>query len=303
MGGSFAHAGDCALKLFLLGAGYSARALARLAALGGWQVAGTTRSPDGFGRLEQAGIAPFVFDGASIGSGMANALGRTTHLVVSVAPSSEGGSDAVFPLVADAVRAAMPALEWIGYFSTVGVYGDRDGGWVDEDSECRPRPGRSTARLAAERDWQALAAERGVPIAVMRLSGIYGPGRNALVNLAEGTARRLIKPGQVFNRIHVDDIAGSTLMLAGARKGGVFNVTDDEPAPPQDVVEYAANLMGVAPPAEIDFATAELSPMARSFYGENKRVSNARLKAEGYRFVHPDYRSALGAMWRDGNWR
>jgi nucleoside-diphosphate-sugar epimerase len=288
--------------MFLLGAGYSARALARMAIDAGWQVAGTTRSPDKLGALEKAGIAPLLFDGSRVDAPMAAALEDTTHLVVSVGPSAEGGSDTLFGLMAEQVRSAMPALAWVGYFSTVGVYGDRDGGWVDENSECRPRPGRSEARLAAEHDWADLASERGVPIALLRLSGIYGPKRNALVNLAEGTARRLVKPGQVFNRVHVDDIAGATLMLAAARTAGVFNVTDDEPAPPQDVVAFAAALMGVEPPPETAFEEAELSPMARSFYGENKRVSNAKLKQAGYQFRHPDYRAALRAMWQSGNW-
>jgi nucleoside-diphosphate-sugar epimerase len=289
--------------MFLLGAGYSARALAGRAIDAGWQVAGTTRSPEKLDALEKAGIAPLLFDGSQVDAAMAAAMEDTTHLVVSVGPSAEGGSDALFGLMAEKVRSAMPVLAWIGYFSTVGVYGDRDGGWVDEDSECRPRPGRSEARLEAERDWARLASERGVPIAILRLSGIYGPKRNALVNLAEGTARRLVKPGQVFNRIHVDDIAGATLMLAASRTAGTFNVTDDEPAPPQDVVAFAAGLMGVEPPLETAFEDAELSPMARSFYGENKRVSNAKLKQAGYAFRHPDYRAALRAMWQSGNWR
>ncbi len=179
----------------------------------------------------------------------------------------------------------MPNLRWIGYLSTIGVYGNHDGAWIDETAECKPRAGRSDNRREAEKEWEALAAKRGVPLAILRLSGIYGPGRNAFVNLANGTARRLIKPGQVFNRIHVDDIAGSLAHLARHETGGIFNVTDDEPAPPQDVVAYAAERMGVALPPEIPFETAELTPMARSFYGENKRVSNAKLKATGYRFV------------------
>jgi nucleoside-diphosphate-sugar epimerase len=162
---------------------------------------------------------------------------------------------------------------------------------------------RSQLRVAAEQDWLAFGRERGVPVAVLRLSGIYGPGRNAFVNLEKGTARRLVKPGQVFNRIHVDDIAGALRHLAQARTAGIFNVTDDAPAPPQDVVAYAAELMGVEPPPEISFETAQLSPMARSFYGENKRVSNAGIKAQSYRFAYPDYRAALKHMWAHGEWR
>lgn len=291
------------MKLFLLGAGYSARRLAEKAMAEGASVAGTTRSEQKFDRLRRSGVEPILFDGTSIGPEMAAALDEATHLVISVGPSSEGGSDAVFDRIASKVKDAMPALTWIGYYSTVGVYGDRNGDWVDEDSECRPRPGRSTERLAAERAWQALAAARGLPIAILRLPGIYGAGRNAFVNLEEGSARRIVKQGQVFSRIHVEDIAGATLMLANERHDGIVNVTDNEPAPAQDVVTYAAGLMGVTPPPETAFEDAELSPMARSFYAENKRVSNRRLKALGYRLVYPDYRAALEAMWREGNWR
>jgi nucleoside-diphosphate-sugar epimerase len=194
-------------------------------------------------------------------------------------------------------------LQWIGYLSTVGVYGDHQGKWVDEAGETRPVSRRSQLRVAAEQDWLGFGNEHDVPVAVLRLSGIYGPGRNAFVNLERGTARRLVKPGQVFNRIHVDDISGALRHLAASRNAGIFNVTDDEPAPPQDVVTYAAKLMGIAPPPEIAFEAAQLSPVARSFYGENKRVSNARIKAAGYRFAFPDYRVALEHMWKAGDWR
>lgn len=197
----------------------------------------------------------------------------------------------------------MPVLRWAGYLSTVGVYGNHDGAWVDEDSELRPKSARATARVAAERDWLAAGSAAGVPVAVLRLSGIYGPGRNALVNLERGTAKRTVKPGQVFNRIHVADIAGALAFLGERRLGGVFNVTDDEPGPPQDVVTYAASLMGVAPPPEVPYDRVEMTPMARSFWADNKRVSNARLKAAGYAFRFPNHRGALDAMWRDGSWR
>jgi nucleoside-diphosphate-sugar epimerase len=157
-------------------------------------------------------------------------------------------------------------------------------------------------RLAAENEWLALGQKISLPVAILRLSGIYGPGRNAFVNLVNGTAKRLIKPDQVFNRIHCDDIAGALWHLAGHNLGGVFNVTDNEPAPPQDVVAYAAKLMEVEAPPEIPFETAQLSPMARSFYGENKRVSNAAIKAAGYDFQFRDYRSAFERMWATDSW-
>ncbi len=289
------------MRIFLFGAGYSARAFARLAAGEADAIAGTTRSESKADALRAAGIQPFLFDGADVSPQIAAELAQATHLVISAAPTELG--DPVIAAAHDLLVGATPALRWIAYLSTVGVYGNHDGAWIDETAECRPRPGRSDNRLEAEKEWSDLARERGVPLAILRLSGIYGPGRNALVNLENGTARRIVKPGQIFNRIHVDDIAGSLLHLARHETGGVFNVTDDEPSPPQDVVAFAAGLKGVAPPPEIEFDTADLTPMARSFYGENKRVSNAKLKAAGYRFIHPNYRAALTAMWEKSNWR
>ncbi len=288
-------------RIFIFGAGYSGKAFAAARSDPTIEIAGTTRSPEKFEGLRRAGVEPFVFDGAALSSDMAERLERTTHLIVSIAPEEAG--DPVLNAARQTIEEQMPCLRWIGYLSTVGVYGDHSGGWVDETSECRPVSRRSVMRVAAEREWLALGEETGLPVAILRLSGIYGPGRNAFVNLAAGTAKRLVKQGQVFNRIHVDDIAGALWHLIGHDKGGVFNVTDDLPAPPQDVVAYAAGLMGVEPPPEIPFETAQLSPMARSFYGENKRVSNAAIKQAGYRFRYPDYRSAFDAMWAAQNWQ
>ncbi|ANT49161.1 SDR family oxidoreductase [Mesorhizobium amorphae] len=285
-------------RILIFGAGYSGKAFAR-ANSDAAPIFGTTRSPEKFEALRQAGVTPLRFDGA-LTPEIGEALRATTHLIVSVAPEEVG--DPVLSAARDAI-ASMPALQWIAYLSTVGVYGDHGGGWVDETAECRPVSKRSVMRVSAEQDWLELGQEIGRPAAILRLSGIYGPGRNALVNLADGTARRLVKPGQVFNRIHCDDIAGALWHLAGANRGGIFNVTDDLPAPPQDVVAYAASLMGVTPPPEIPFETAQLSPMARSFYGENKRVANAAIKAAGYNFRFPDYRAAFDHMWANGNWR
>jgi nucleoside-diphosphate-sugar epimerase len=288
------------VNIFIFGAGYSAKAFARDRALPETVVSGTTRSPDKFDDLRNAGIAPLIYDGDPSPE-LLQALDLTTHLVVSIAP--DDGGDPVLQAFSDTIRRSMPKLEWIGYLSTVGVYGDHQGGWVQETAECRPVSRRSKLRVEAEQAWQSLADEVGKPLAILRLSGIYGPGRNAFVNLDNGTAKRLIKAGQVFNRIHAADIAGALWHLANRNLGGIFNVTDDEPAPPQDVVAYAADLMGVAPPPEIPFETAQLSPMARSFYGENKRVSNGKLKATGYAFRFPNYRGALLTMWNDDTWR
>ena len=203
---------------------------------------------------------------------------------------------------ADIVAAA--DLAWIGYLSTVGVYGRYGGAWVTERTTPHPVRGRSTMRLAAERAWQGLGTERGLPVAIFRLAGIYGPGRNAFVRIAAGGAHRVVKPGQVFNRIHLDDIVGSLMAGLAARAAGIFNVADDEPAPAEEVVAHAADLMGVPAPPEVPFELADLSPMARSFYDDNKRVLNRRLKEElGVTLRYPTYRAGLAALWRDGVWR
>ena len=285
-------------QIFIFGAGYSGKAFAR-ANRDAAVILGTTRSDEKFDALRQAGIAPLLFDGALTGE-IGEALAKTTHLVISVAPEEAG--DPVLNAAREAI-AGMPAVEWIGYLSTVGVYGDYGGAWVDETAACRPVSKRSVMRVEAEQAWLKLGAEIGKPVAILRLSGIYGPGRNALVNLENGNARRLVKPDQVFNRIHCDDIAGALWRLIEGNTGGIFNVTDDEPAPPQDVVAYAASLMGVEPPPEIPFDTAQLSPMARSFYGENKRVANAAIKVAGYSLRFSDYRAAFDHMWASGDWR
>lgn len=287
-------------RFLVFGAGYSGQAFAAARPQEA-TIFGTTRSPENFPVLQAAGIDPLLFDGPKALQDLGPVLRSVTHLVVSIAPDDAG--DPVLRLFEHAIENAMPALRWIAYLSTVGVYGDQQGRWIDETAECRPASARSKRRVEAEEAWQELAARRGVPLAVLRLSGIYGPGRNALLNLAEGKARRLVKPGQVFNRIHVADIAGALWHLAERHTGGIFNVSDDLPAPPQDVVAYAAELMGMEQPPEIPFETADLSPMARSFYSENKRVSNAAIRATGYDFRYPDYRQALSAMWADGRWR
>ena len=288
------------MRLFVFGLGFSARAFVREAKDRFEWIGATTRSPEKADAMRAQGITPFLFDGTQKGEGIADALSQATHVLVSIAPDTEG--DPVLLHHRDDLAAAPP--RWIGYLSTVGVYGNHDGAWVDEDTPVTPLSKRSHQRVAAENAWLMLSRQTGIPVQIFRLSGIYGPGRNAFVNFEKGKARRLVKPGQVFNRIHVDDIAG-TLMAAISHEPStrIFNVTDDEPAAPQDVVAHAAELLGVAPPPEQDFETADLSPMARSFYGENKRVSNARVKEElGYRFRFPDYRAALAALHRDG-WR
>ena len=288
-------------NLLIFGCGFSGEAIARLAAGNFAAITGTTRDAAKADRIRNAGAEPLVFDGETLSPELVSRLAGTTHLLVSIAPGEAG--DPVLNAL-EKSEAALPALKWTGYLSTVGVYGDHGGAWVDEQTEPRPASKRSRQRLEAETAWRTFAGARGLPLAVLRLSGIYGPGRNAFVNIANGTARRLVKPGQVFNRIHRDDIAAAALAAARKKADGIFNITDDEPAPPQDVVTFAHELAGVAPPPETDFETADLSPMARSFYGENKRVSNAKSKAElGLAYAFPDYRTALTRMWREESWK
>lgn len=289
------------MRLLLLGAGYSARALARRIAGEAEWIAGTTRGTDNFSALEEAGIRPVPFDGSRIVPELAELMAGATHLVHSAAPDDAG--DPLLRLLPEPLTEAMPQLQWVGYYSTVGVYGNHDGAWVDEKSECRAGSKRGRARIEAEQAWLAAGETAGVAVAVLRLAGIYGPGRNAFIKLDDGSAHRIVKPGQLFSRIHVDDIAGLTRHLALSGTGGVFNLADDEPAAAEAVIAFAAELMGIEPPPEIPFEDAELSPMARSFYEDSRRVSNAKLRDSGYVLRFPNYREGLAAMWRDGSWR
>lgn len=297
-------------KLFIFGAGYSGRALALHMLQRQWDVVGTTRSPEKAAALSAEGVSALIFEGTPTRE-IREALASTTHLLVSIAPSHGMGSkqsgsgslDPALEALGSDIREHMPHLEWIGYWSTVGVYGDHGGDWVDEAAECRPASRRAQMRVDAEAEWQKLGRDTDIPVAILRLGGIYGPGRNAFLKLEEGTAKRIVKPGQVFSRIHVEDIAGSTALLAEKRMGGIFNIADDQPGPPQDVIAYAAQLMSLKPPPEIPFEEADMSPMARSFYSDNKRIANAGIKEAGYRFAYPDYRVALRRMWDEESWR
>jgi nucleoside-diphosphate-sugar epimerase len=287
--------------LLILGAGFSGRAIRETFRQAGFSVTGTTRSAEKAQSLRALGIEPVLYDGGAVSDALAAVMARATHVVQSIAPGKDG--DPLFRTGMPALATLMPKLEWAGYLSTVGVYGDHQGGWVDEETKLNPVSVRSIERVEAENHWLDFGTASGLPVAVLRLAGIYGPGRNALRNMEEGTARRLIKKDQVFNRIRVEDIGRSALFLAEGRLGGVWNITDDEPGPPQDVVAEAARLMGLPVPPDIPFETAELSPMARSFYAENKRVSNAKLKAAGFEFRFPNYRLSLGELHASGRWR
>ncbi len=282
------------MKLLVLGPGYSAKAA--IARLRGHcdQIVATARSDEQAAALLADHVQPIAPEMGAVRDAIADA----SHLLVSVPPDDIG--DPMLRLAAEPLASARH-LRSVVYLSTVGVYGDHGGAWIDEETVPAPKSRRSVARLEAEAAWQAIADKAGWSLAILRLSGIYGPGRNALVNLAKGTARRLVKPGQVFNRIHVADIAAAVDAAMSKELSGAFNVTDDLPAPPQDVVAFAAELMGVEPPPEIPFETADLTPMARSFYGENKRVSNARMKQEmSLELAFPTYRDGLQALWKSG---
>lgn len=277
-------------RLVVLGHGYSAGFLTRRLVPEGWTVTGTTR--DDPLRVEAAGATPLRWPGQE--DEVRAEIARADAILVSAGP--DGGE---CPALRDfgAAIAASPA-RWLGYLSTTGVYGDRQGDWVDEDSPLAPSTRRGRDRVAAEAGWQALAAAHGLPLHIFRLAGIYGPGRGPFEKVRNGTARRIIKPGQVFSRIHAEDIAQVlAASIARPSSGAIYNLCDDDPAPPEDVLEHAARLLGLPPPPAEDFATAEMTPMARSFYAESKRVSNDRIKRDlGIRLIHPDYRSGLAAI-------
>ena len=280
-------------RLFCFGLGFSARALARRLAEEGWAVAGTTRSAEKAAELRAAGIEASLFDRDQPLAPAA--LAGTTHLLVSIAPNEDG--DPVLDRHAEDI-AALPDLQWIGYLSTTGVYGDWQGAEVDEESELRGAKGRNRRRIEAEAAWLALHAEKGLPVQVFRLAGIYGPGRSALDAVRAGRAKRIDKPGHLFSRIHVEDIA-KTLQASIARPapGRIYNVCDDEPAAAEAVTAYACKLLGVEPPPLVPLDQVEMSPMALSFWQDNRLVSNRRLRAElGVDLDYPNYRVGLEAI-------
>ena len=288
------------MRVFFFGAGYCAR---RLIAREPWiEASGTARSAERVAALRAEGVEAYAFDGQHADAGLDRALSKAEAIVVSIPPRE--GSGATLERFAAAIAAA-PDLRRIVYYSTIGVYGDHAGGWVDETSATLTRTARGLARLKDEARWTAAARARGVEADILRLAGIYGPGRNALVNLREGQARRIVKPGQVFNRAHVDDIAELTrLVLTRGLEGQIWNVADDEPAPPQDVVAYAAALLGLPPPPEEPFDEARLSSMTAEFYADNKRVSIAKAKTIlGFVPAYPTYREGLRALAEAGEGR
>lgn len=281
--------------LLCFGMGYCARALVQKLRPQGWRVTGTATSEAGATRIRAGGDTGIVFDGTARSAAVDAAIAIATHVIVSVPPGDAG--DPVLLHNATVIEHEHN-LRWIGYLSTVGVYGDHKGAWVDETTPTAPGSDRSRRRLEAENGWLSLAARASKHVQVFRLSGIYGPGRSAIDNLRDGVARRIVKRDQVFNRIHVDDVA---TVLAAAMTGRgihqVYNVTDDEPAPPQDVIAFAAQLLKMEVPSEIPFDQAVLTPMGQSFYAENKRVRNERIKTDlGVSLSYPNFRKGLSAI-------
>lgn len=287
------------MDLFILGVGYTASRLIANHAGAFSRISGTVRSAEKRARLADAfgELDIDLFDGAAPTAASSAKAGNADVILISVPPSATG--DAVLDAFGHTITAG--GARRVIYLSTIGIYGDHQGDWIDEDTPPAPEHDRVRARLKVETEWQRLLGDR---LAVLRLGGIYGPGRNALVELSAGRARRIVKPNQVFNRIHADDAARAIMGAIHRNAGGAWNICDDEPAPPQDVIAYAAQLMEIAPPPEQAFETAELSPMARSFYTSNRRVRNARAKRDlDLSFAYPTYRAGLDALWAAGDGR
>lgn len=276
-------------RLLSLGHGYSAQALAARLVPEGWHIVGTTRSADKMAQIAATGVEPIQWPG----SDLAPLIAQFPNILVSAGPGPEG--DPVLAQLRDTFARAASGMRWLGYLSTTGVYGDHEGGWIDERTALTPSTSRGQARVTAEAAWQAIP---GVPVHVFRLAGIYGPGRGPFAKVRNGTARRIIKQGQVFSRIHVEDIAlGLELSLNAPNPGSIYNMCDDAPAPPEDVIGHAAELLGMPVPPAVAFDDAEMTPMARSFYAESKRVRNDLIKRElGWAPRYPDYRSGLAAL-------
>ncbi len=281
------------MRMLVFGHGYSAGFLTPLLRARGWQVLGTTRADAD--RVVAAGAVPILWPGEE--ARLRAEIAAADAILVSAAPGP-GGDPVLAAFQGDLARAR---LRWLGYLSTTGVYGDRGGDWVDEDSPLDATGPRGAARIRAEADWRALADQAGLPLHIFRLAGIYGPGRGPFEKVRNGTARRIIKPGQVFSRIHAADIAQVLLAsLDRPAPGTAYNVCDDDPTPPQDVLAHAAHLLGLPPPPAVAFEDAEMTPMARSFYADSKRVSNRSIKEDlGVRLRYPDYRSGLAAILAD----
>ena len=274
--------------ILIFGYGYSSSFIGRALVSKGWRVIGTTRSEDKAKALVRDGVEPIIWPGADLTAAMADA----THILLSVAPTKNG--DPVLTALSGDILAEKEHLEWVGYLSTTAVYGDRGGDWVSEADSLNPSTERGEWRVAAEQAW----LDTGLPVHIFRLAGIYGPGRGPFSKVRNGTARRIIKKGQLFSRTHVEDIAQTVIAsIQRPNPGAAYNVCDNDPAPPQDVIAEAARLLGMPIPPAIPIEDADMTPMARSFYAESKKVSNDRIIDElGVKLKYPDYKSGLVAL-------
>lgn len=281
-------------RLFCFGYGYTARALARRLAADGWSIAATARDAEKAAAIETDGATPVLWSDDGLAAG---ALDDVDAVLISTPPNETGCPS--FRAGADRLAGRAEEIRWIGYLSSNAVYGDHDGAWIDETSALFPSSPRAHRRVAAGADWTAFAVERALPLVIFRLPGIYGPGRSALDTVRQGRAKRIYKEGQVFNRMHVDDIAAALhASLKNPRADTLFNLSDDEPAPPQDVIEFACELLGVEPPPLVALENADLSNMARSFYADNKRVRNTLMKDRlDIVLQYPTYREGLRAIY------
>jgi nucleoside-diphosphate-sugar epimerase len=282
--------------LFCFGLGYTATALGKSLLQKGWQISGTCQTEDKRQEMTKLGFQTVLFDGNNRSEDVTALLNSATHILQSIAPDAEG--DPVLRVFAEEIRARSTHIQWLGYLSTTAVYGDRQGGWVDETSELIPQMPRSIWRVQAEQQWRSLLNEETTPVHIFRLAGIYGPGRNQLKKLLAKKARRIVRKGQLFSRIHVEDIAQVlSASIHQPNPGAVYNVCDNEAAPPQDVIKYAAKLLGIDPPPAEAFDDAEMSEMARSFYSESKKVSNQKIITElGVKLKYPTYREGMRSL-------
>ena len=271
-------------SLLCIGYGFSARALAPVLQNLGWSITGTTRNPARVPEMLAEQVVPIIWPGDDLYA----ALSDASHLLISAAPSTQGD-----PFLGT-IDLAPHKFSWVGYLSTTGVYGNHDGAWVDETAPLNPTTKRGQYRVQAEAAWIATT----LPVHIFRLAGIYGPGRGPFSKVRNGTARRIIKPGQMFSRIHADDIAQVlAASISQPRPGAIYNLCDDDPAPPQDVLAYAAQLLNMPLPPKVDFALAEMTAMARSFYAENKRVRNNLIKSElNISLKYPSYKDGLQSL-------
>ncbi|QPJ62548.1 MAG: SDR family oxidoreductase [Candidatus Nitronauta litoralis] len=285
---------------FCFGLGYTGTALCELLLKEGWSVSGTCRTKIEQSALNSLGFNTCLFDGASSETKLLESLASASHLLSTVPPGESG--DPILPFLEKHLKNT-GGFSWVGYLSTTGVYGHRDGSWVNEDSETNPQSVRGLKRLAAEQAWTNLSKQYSLPLHIFRLSAIYGPGRNSLLRVLDGKARRIDRPGLFFSRIHLTDlIQVIRASIEASNPGRIYNVGDDLPTPPEEVIRFACELLNIEPPPLVPLEKCEMSDLAKSFYQDSKRVSNSRIKKElGVHLIYPDFKSGLTALFKNLN--